>query len=62
MKDEGGWGIEVTERREIRRRKILDGLKERREYSYLKEEALDRNVWTAHFGTGFGLVVRYNIK
>jgi hypothetical protein len=35
-------GIEVTGRRERRRRKLLDDLKERREYSHLKEEALNR--------------------
>jgi hypothetical protein len=39
-------GIEVTGRRGRRRRK----LKERRGYSYLKEEALDRTMWKARFG------------
>jgi hypothetical protein len=43
-------GIEVTGRRGRRRRKLLDDLKERREYSYLKEEALDRTMWRARFG------------
>ena len=33
-------------------------LKERRGYSHLKEEALDRTLWTARFGRGFGPVVR----
>jgi len=51
-------GIEVTERRGRRRRKLLDDLKERRGYSHLKEEALDRTMWRAHFGRGFGPVVR----
>jgi hypothetical protein len=37
-------GIEVTERRRRRRRKLLDDLKERRGYSHLKEEALERTV------------------
>jgi hypothetical protein len=32
----------VTGRRGRRRRKLLDDLKERRGYSHLKEEALDR--------------------
>jgi len=32
-------GIEVTRRRGIRRRKLLDDLKERGGYSHLKEEA-----------------------
>jgi hypothetical protein len=48
----------VTGRRERRRRKLLDGLKERKGYSYLKEEALDRTVLTARFARGFGPVVR----
>jgi len=51
-------GIEVTGRRGRRRRKLLDDLKERRGYSHLKEEALDRTVWRARFGRGFGNVVR----
>ena len=37
-------GIEVTGRRGIKRRKLLDDLKERRGFSQLKEEALDRTV------------------
>ena len=51
-------GIEVTGRQGRRRRKLLDNLKERRGYSYLKEEALDRTMWRARFGRGFGPVVR----
>jgi hypothetical protein len=51
-------GIEVTERRGRRRRKLLDDLRERRGNSYLKEEALDRTMWRARFGRGFGPVVR----
>jgi hypothetical protein len=50
--------IEVTGRRGRRRRKLLDNLKERRGYSHLKEEALDRSMWRAGFGRGFGPVVR----
>jgi hypothetical protein len=42
-------GIEVTGRRGRRRRKVLDDLKERRGYSHLKEEALDRTMWRARF-------------
>jgi hypothetical protein len=45
--------IEVTGRRGRRRRKLLDDLKERRGYSHLKEEALDRTMWRARFGRGF---------
>jgi hypothetical protein len=37
--------IEVTGRRGRRRMKQLDDLKERRGYSHLKEEALDRTMW-----------------
>jgi hypothetical protein len=37
-------GIEMTERRGRRRRKLLDDLEERREYSHLKEKALDRTM------------------
>jgi len=55
-------GIEVTERRRRRRTKLLDDPKERREYSHLKEEALDRTMWRARFGRGFGPVVRQTTK
>ena len=34
--------MEVTRRRGRRHRKLLDDLKDRRGYSHLKEEALDR--------------------
>jgi hypothetical protein len=52
----------VTGRPGRRRRKLLDDLKERRGYSHLKEEALDRTIWRARFGRGFGPVVRQNAK
>jgi len=55
-------GIEVTGRRGRRRRKLLDDLTERRGYCHLKEEALDRTMWGARFGTGFGPVVRQTAK
>jgi hypothetical protein len=54
-------GIEVTGRRG-RRRKLLDDLKERRGYCHLEEEALDRTVWGAGCGRGFGPVVRQTAK
>jgi hypothetical protein len=38
--------------------KPLNDLKEKRGYSHLKEEALDRPVWKAGFGRGFGPVIR----
>ena len=49
--------IEVTRRRGRRHKKLLDGLKDRRGYCQLKEEALDRTMWRNHFGRGFGPVV-----
>jgi len=52
----------VTGRRGRRRRKLLEGLKERRGYSHLKEEALDRTMWGARFGREFGPVVRQTTK
>ena len=54
--------MEVTRRRGRRRRKLLDGLKDRRGYSHLKEEALDRTMWRNRFGGGFGPVVRQNTE
>ena len=50
--------IEVTRRQGRRRKKLLDELKDRRGYSHLKEEALDRNMWRGRFGRGFEPVVR----
>jgi hypothetical protein len=55
-------GIEVTGSRGGRRRKLLVDLKERRRYCHLKEEALDRTMWRARFGRGFGPVVRQTNK
>jgi hypothetical protein len=49
--------IEVTRRRGRRRNKLLDDLGDRRGYSYLKEEALDRIKWRNRFGRGFGPIV-----
>jgi len=54
--------IEVTGRRGRRRKKLLDDLKDRRGYSHLKEEALDRTKWRDRFGRGFGPVVRQTTK
>jgi hypothetical protein len=55
-------GIDVIGRRGRRRRNVLDDLKERRGYSHLKQEALDRTMWRACFGRGFGPVVRQTTK
>jgi hypothetical protein len=54
--------IEVTGRRGRKRRKLLGDLKERRGYSHLKEEALDRAMWRARFGRDLGPVVRQTTK
>jgi hypothetical protein len=52
----------VIGRQERRRRKLLDNLKERRGYSHLKEEALDRTMWRDRFGRGFVPVVSYHFQ
>ena len=52
----------MTRRRGRRRKKLLDDVKDRRGYSHLKEEALDRTMWRNHFGGGFGPVVRQNTE
>ena len=56
------WEMEVARRRGRRRKKLLDDLKDRRGYSHLKEEALDRTMWRHRFGGGFGTVVRQNTE
>jgi hypothetical protein len=52
--------IQVTGRRGRRRRKLLDDLKDRKGYSHLKKETLDRTMWRARFGRG--PVVRQTTK
>jgi len=52
----------VARRRGRRSKKLLDDLKDRRRYSHLKEEALDRIMWRHRFGGGLGPVVRQNIE
>ena len=47
----------MTGRRGGRRRKLLDDLKGRTGYCQLKEEDLDRTMWRARFGRGFGPVI-----
>ena len=54
--------MEVARRRGRRRKKLLDDLTDRRGYSYLKEEALDRTMWRHRFGGSFGPVVRQNTE
>jgi len=41
---------------------LLDDLKDRRGYSLLKEEALDRTMWRNRYRGGFGPVVRQNTE
>ena len=45
-------------KRKFRRQTVKD----RRGYSHLKEEALDRTMWRNRFGVGFGPVVRQNTE
>jgi hypothetical protein len=52
----------VTRRRGRRRRKLLNDLQDRRGYSHLKEEALDRTIWRNLFGGDVGPVVRQNTE
>ena len=54
--------MEVTRRQGRIRKKLLDDLKDRRGYSHLKEEALDRTMWRNRFRGGFGPVVRQNTE
>jgi len=54
--------IGVSRRRGRRRKKLLDDLKDRREYSHLKEVALDRTMCRNRFGRGVGPVVRQNTE
>jgi len=42
--------MEETKRRERRRKQLLDGLKEKRGYCKLKDEAPDRTLWRNRFG------------
>jgi hypothetical protein len=62
LKERYKGGIEVTGRQGRSCRKLLDDLKERRGYSHLKEKALDRSMWTARLGRGFGPVTRQTTK
>jgi hypothetical protein len=42
--------VGATERRERRRKQLLDDLKEKRGYWKLKEGTLRRSLWRIHFG------------
>jgi hypothetical protein len=52
----------VTGRRGRKRRKLLDDLKERKGYSHLKEEALDRTMCRSRCGRGYGPDLRQTTK
>jgi hypothetical protein len=54
--------MEVTSRQGRRRKKLLDDLRDKRRYSHLKEEALDRIKWRNRFRGGFGPLVRQNTE
>jgi len=54
--------MEVTRRLGRRRKKLMDDLKDRRGYSHLKEEAVDRTMWRNRFRGGSGPVVRQNTE
>jgi hypothetical protein len=49
--------LEVTGRREIRCKQLLEDLKEKRGYCKFKEEALDRTLWRTRFARGYVSVV-----
>jgi hypothetical protein len=53
---------EVTRSRGRRRKKLLDDLKDRRGYSHMKEESLDRTMWRNRLGESFEPVVRQNTE
>jgi hypothetical protein len=52
----------VTRRRGRRRKQLLDDLRDKRGYSHLKEEALDRIKWRNRFGRGCGPVSKFSHK
>jgi hypothetical protein len=55
-------GLEVTGRKGIRRKQLLDDLKKVTGYWKLKEGALDRDLRTTRFGKGYGPVVRQTVE
>jgi hypothetical protein len=50
--------IEVTGKRGKRSKQLLDDHKEKRGNCKLKEGAIDRILWSTHFGRGYGPGVR----
>ena len=53
--------MEVTGRRGRRGKQLLDGIKEKRSYWKLRDEALDRTLWRIRFGRGYEPVVRQTV-
>jgi hypothetical protein len=51
-------GIQVTGRRERRRKQLLNDLEEKTGYWQLYEEAPDHTQWITRFGRCYGSVVR----
>jgi hypothetical protein len=54
--------IDMMGRRERRRKKLLDDLREKRGYCKLKQEALDHILWKTRSGSGYGPVARQPTK
>ena len=54
--------IEVTVRRGIRSKQLLDDLKERRWYWKMKKKTLYRTLWRTRFVRGYGPVVRWSTE
>jgi hypothetical protein len=50
--------IVVSRRRGVKRKQLLNDLKETEGHWNFKEEALARTLWGTRFGTGYGPVVR----
>ena len=49
----------MTARQGVRRKQLLDEMKETRGYCKLREKVLDRTVSRIRFGAGYGPVVRH---
>jgi len=52
----------ATDRRERRRKKLLDAPSGTGRYWKLKEEAIDHTLWRTRFGRGCGPVARQTTK
>ena len=50
--------LEVTRRRQRRRKQLLYDMKQKRGYWKVKEEAFDRTLWRTRFGRVYGTLVR----